>query len=286
MSILICIFSAVFWSLFDLTRKLSLKILSPKEILILLMITQLFLFGIWTSLYPFHMEVKNYLIPGIALIFIGIISAILFLKAIQTSDLSLTIPLLSLTPLFSVIFSFFLLDEKLTIYQNFAVIFIIFGALTLYSKNLKLSSIINSIITIKRNNSARLMIIVSLSWSITPVLDKLCLKFSSINLHGLIQSLGMLIFLFLLSSSEIKKLKNVNKKKILITITLSIGIVATISQLYAISHNFVPIMESIKRIIGLVGSLIFGLVFFKEKITKPKIVGLACLSLGMFFIFW
>ena len=284
MSILICIFSAVFWSLFDLTRKLSLKILSPKEILILLMITQLFLFGIWTSLYPFHMEVNNYLIPGIALIFIGIISAILFLKAIQTSDLSLTIPLLSLTPLFSVIFSFFLLDEKLTIYQNFAVLFIIFGALTLYSKNLKLSSIIRSLITIKRNNSARLMILVSLSWSITPVLDKLCLRFSSINLHGLIQSFGMLIFLFLLSSSEIKKLKNI-KKKFLITITLSIGIIATISQLYAISQNFVPIMESIKRTIGLIGSLIFGFLFFKEKITKPKIVGLAFLSLGMFFIF-
>ena len=230
------------------------------------------------------MEVNNYLIPGIALIFIGIISAILFLKAIQTSDLSLTIPLLSLTPLFSVIFSFFLLDEKLTIYQNFAVLFIIFGALTLYSKNLKLSSIIRSLITIKRNNSARLMILVSLSWSITPVLDKLCLRFSSINLHGLIQSFGMLIFLFLLSSSEIKKLKNI-KKKFLITITLSIGIIATISQLYAISQNFVPIMESIKRTIGLIGSLIFGFLFFKEKITKPKIVGLAFLSLGMFFIF-
>ena len=285
MSILICIFSGVFWSLFDLTRKLTLRILSPKRILILLMGTQLFLFGIWICFYPFYIEINNYFVPGFALIFIGIISAILFLKAIQTSDLSLTIPLLSFTPLFSVIFSFFFLGEKLSIYQHVAILFIIFGAIILYSKNLKIGSILQSISTIRRSESAKLMVIVALSWSLTPVLDKVCLKFSSINIHGFVQSLGMLIFLLFISLSEIKVHEKIKKKKILIIITLSIGIIATISQLYAISYNYVPVMESIKRTIGLFGSLFFGFLFFKEKITRPKIGGLILLSIGMFFIF-
>ena len=37
------------------------------------------------------------------------------------------------------------------------------------------------------------MVLVSIIWSLTPVLDKLCLKNSSINIHGVIQSSGMII---------------------------------------------------------------------------------------------
>ena len=49
------------------------------------------------------------------------------------------------------------------------------------------------------------MIIVSLTWSLTPVLDKLCLQKSSININGLFQSLGLVILLtFLWKKKDIK----------------------------------------------------------------------------------
>ena len=52
------------------------------------------------------------------------------------------------------------------------------------------------------------MIIVSIIWSLTPVLDKLCLANSSINIHGLIQSLGMIILLiFLFKKNEDQAVK-------------------------------------------------------------------------------
>ena len=63
-----------------------------------------------------------------------------------------------------------------------------------------------------------------------------------------------------------------------------IGTVATVLQFYAILNNYVPIMESIKRSIGQLGSVFFGNFFFNEKITKSKIWGVTILSIGVYFI--
>ena len=48
------------------------------------------------------------------------------------------------------------------------------------------------------------MILVAFFWSITPIVDKICLQFININSHGLIQSLGMLISLFLISIKNLR----------------------------------------------------------------------------------
>ena len=138
---------------------------------------------------------------------------------------------------------------------------------------------------IANNISARLMILVSIMWSITPVLDKLCLKNSSINIHGFIQSIGMLFFLiFLITKSKDLQREALRKSWKTIFSTVLIGLIATILQFYAILNNYVPIMESIKRSIGQVSSIFLGNLFFKEKITKPKLFGVTILSLGIYFI--
>ena len=285
MEILICVVSGFFWALFDLTRKLSLKFFSPKLILIFFMLTQTIIFFVWTLYSDFFLEIKYYFLPGLILIFIGLVSAILFLKAIANSELSLTIPLLSFTPLFSAILSFFLLDEQLTIIQYLAIFLIILGTLILYSSDLRVSSIFYSIEKLKNNVSAKLMLIVALSWSITPILDKISLQYSSIPVHGFFQSFGMLLLLLFISVTEMKKFKIYDeKKKKLILLTVLIGTVATIFQFYAILNNYVPIMESIKRTIGQYGSLFFGYLIFKEEINIQKIFGILLLSLGIFFM--
>ena len=211
-------------------------------------------------------------------------SALLFLKAIKQSDLSLTIPLLSLSPMFSSLFSFFFLHEKLSNIQYIGI-FSIIGTLTLYSKKLTITEILTSFKIISTNDSARLMILVSIIWSLTPVLDKLCLANSSINIHGFIQSLGMIILLIFLlkknSNEEISKIKRYWK---LIFLTVLIGTLATVLQFYAILSNYVPIMESIKRSVGQISSVFLGRFFFNEDITKSKILGVIILSMGVYFI--
>ena len=284
MPILICIISAFFWAIFDLTRKLSLKKINSVNLLLIFTITQFIIFLIWIFIDNFSINLIPYLLPGVILIFLGLFSALLFLKAIQQSDLSLTIPLLSFSPMFSSIFSFFFLNEQLSKIQYFGVFLIIFGALILYSKKITLEEFLKSFKIILKNSSAKLMIIVSIIWSLTPVLDKLCLEHSSVNFHGLIQSLGMIILLIFLFKKY--KVQTVNTKKNwrLILLTVFVGSTATILQFYAILTNYVPIMESIKRSVGQLSSVFLGRIFFNEKINKPKVIGVIVLSVGVYFI--
>ncbi len=284
MPIVICLVSAIFWATFDLTRKLSLEKISSITLLLIFTVTQFLIFCIWILFEDFSINLVSYFLPGIILIFMGLFSALLFLKAIKKSDLSLTIPLLSLSPMFSSIFSFIFLNEQLSIIQYLGVFLIIFGTLILYSKKFRLNDILSSFKIILKNNSARLMIIVSIIWSLTPVLDKLCLANSSINIHGLIQSLGMIILLiFLFKKNEDQAVKTKKNWK-LILLTVSIGSTATILQFYAILTNYVPIMESIKRSVGQLSSVFLGKFFFNEQITKSKIIGVIFLSIGVYFI--
>ena len=105
------------------------------------------------------------------------------------------------------------MNEKLLNIQYLGIFLIILGTLILYSKKLTLNEILQSFKIILTNNSAKLMVLVSIIWSLTPVLDKLCLKNSSINIHGVIQSSGMIILLIFLSKKK-GGYETVNMKKI------------------------------------------------------------------------
>ena len=286
MYIFICILSAFFWATFDLTRKLSLKFINPKILLLLFSTVQLIVFTTWILTSDFSINLPNYYLPGIILIAVGIFSSILFLKAINDSQLSLTIPLLSFSPVFSSIFAFLFLGERLSHIQYIGVIFIFIGTLSLYAKELTVNSFLSSILIIINDSSARLMLGVSLMWSITPVLDKICLQYSTINIHGFLQSLGTSILLLLILGRTFKKgLTRLKKKEIkLISITIMVGTMATILQLYAIIFNYVPIMESIKRSVGQFSSVIIGNLFFNEPITLQKIFGVFLLTTGVTFV--
>ena len=284
MPVLICIVSAFFWAAFDLTRKLTLEKISSINLLLIFTITQLIIFFIWLFFEDFSINLIPYLLPGITLIIIGLFSALLFLKAIKQSDLSLTIPLLSLSPMFSSLFSFFFLNEQLSNIQYLGIFLIILGTLILYSKKLTIYEIIKSFKIILKNSSAKLMVLVSIIWSLTPVLDKICLKNSSVNIHGFIQSLGMITLLIFLFKKDKVQTENTKKNWRIIFLTVFIGSTATILQFYAILTNYVPIMESIKRSIGQLSSVFLGKIFFNEEVNKPKVVGVIALSIGVYFI--
>ncbi len=280
-SILICVVSGIFWALFDLTRKKTLIHIDPKILLILFSSIQILIFFIWCVIESFFF-LTPYFFSGFFLVFIGIISALLFLRSIRDSDLSLTIPLLSFSPLFSSIFSFVILGEKLNNIQYIGVSSIIIGTLVLYSEKFEILYIFKSINNLRNSLSAKLMLIVAFLWSLTPILDKICLEYSSINIHGLIQSFFTAVVLLFFSKSEwkvFKKLKNKNYS--LIFLTIFIGSIATILQFYAILTNFVPIMESIKRAIGQFSAIFFGKLFFNENITKQKVLGVLIISTGV-----
>ena len=149
MTLIICILNGLCWSLFDITRKLSLQYLSPKILLSLFMIIQFFFFFSWILIEQSFEIQKSYILPGLILILISVFSALFFLKSLLISDLSLTIPLLSLTPVFSSFFSYFIINEALESTEYFGILIIVLGALVLYAERLQIRSIFNSFRIIK-----------------------------------------------------------------------------------------------------------------------------------------
>ena len=282
MAIFICIVSGIFWSLFDVSRKLTLEKISSISLLIIFSITQILIFFIWVILDGFRIDIISYLIPGVCLIIISIISALLFLESIKKSELSLTIPLLSFTPLFSALLSSLMLKENLVMTQYFGIVFIVFGATILYSKKISLTGMYDSIFSILNNKSAKYMLYVSFLWSLTPIIDKICFKFSSMNFHGLIQAIGIFLVLFCFYKNSIQRdFQLIKKNKLLILITVLIGTTATILQFLAIKLTYVSIMESIKRSFGQILSVVFGSIFFKESISTQKILGIFIIFTGV-----
>lgn len=287
MSIIICIISGIFWAFFDLSRKITLKKISPFTLLIIFSLVQLIIFSIWINFENYQINFAPYIFPGLLLIIISIISAFLFLKALSISELGLSIPLLSFSPLFSTILSSIILDENLQKLQYFGIGLIIFGTLILYSRSFSIPDIFKSLTHIVKNKGARYMILVSLIWSLTPILDKICFKYSSMNIHGFIQSFGILIVLIMINrESFFDDLQSIRESFFIICITMLVGTIATIFQFFAISLTFVSIMESIKRSVGQVLSVIFGTIYFNEKINYQKILGVIILSLGVLVILY
>tara|TARA_B100001057_G_scaffold453267_1_gene497954 strand:- start:388 stop:798 length:411 start_codon:yes stop_codon:yes gene_type:complete len=129
-----------------------------------------------------------------------------------------------------------------------------------------------------------MILIVSLIWSLTPVLDKECLKYTDLYLHGFIQAIGMITVLPLLLFN--KKISiNIFKEKthhnFLLYLVIILGFLTTYTQLIAIKIVYVAELESLKRGIGIILSLFFGYFFFQEKINLKKFLSVVLIVVGV-----
>jgi drug/metabolite transporter (DMT)-like permease len=130
-------------------------------------------------------------------------------------------------------------------------------------------------------------LIVSLIWSLTPVLDKECLKYTGVYLHGFLQSFGMLLlFPLILLNSKNYKLTLMKKIHYDLTIFLIVilGFLTAFIQLMALQYVFVAELEALKRGIGIALSLGFGYFIFKEEVNLKKIFSVIIIICGVNFI--
>ena len=282
---ILCI-SGVLWGFFDLLRKLCLEFLSTTQIVYIILLSQLIIF--FFSLYFSNLNISNfnYFILLLIISLLNIISLYLFLKAIKNEQISLCIPLLSYSPLFSLLFSKFLLEENLTTIQYIGIFIIFFGSFILFSKTLKARDLLVSPFSLIKNKGAQKIILVTIIWSLVPVLDKKSLLYTDIFMHGFLQSfLGILfLFLFVKTPRFNSFLTYKNRTQVyLFLLLVVVSFLATIIQFEALKVNLVPILEVVKRAIGILLSLFFGYIFFKEQINKKKILSIVVIITGLIF---
>lgn len=210
------------------------------------------------------------------------ITSILFVKAIKDSPLSLTLPIVTFTPLFLLITSPIMLGEFPKPIGLVGIVSTVVGS---YILNLsqKIHGPFEPILSIVKEKGSRLMLIVAIIWSITSNIDKIAVKNSNPLLFSFASTAAILLFLTIFL--QIKKtpfntiLKN---SKILAPIGLASGL-STMFQMIAISITIVPNVITVKRTSAVFGT-VWGKLFFKEENIKERLVGTIIMILGVVLI--
>ncbi len=213
---------------------------------------------------------------------LNILATLLYIRAINLSDLSITLPLLSFTPVFLLFTSPLMVGDIPTL-PGYAGVFLIFvGSYLLGIKDR--SSIISPLAAIVREPGARLMLLVALIWSVAANMDKIGVQatspfFWAVCVQSFI-SLGLTIVLFLKRSAL--RGRTAGNLKFLLLIGFFTG-AGFVFQMTAINIGLVPYVIAIKRTSIIMGVLIGGL-YFMEKDLKTRFTAAAVMLAGVFLI--
>ncbi len=274
------ILSSVCWSLFDVFRKQLTSQYSAVSLAIWLLAAQALFFLLLLPTEAMRFEWEPYWLPGGVNILLNLVADLCFLLSVRLAPLSVTVPILSFTPLFASIGSWIILGEQLTPIQWLGMALIVAGAIWLSRKtgaSLKgkdVSDLYKALL---------LMLVTALVWAIAPVLDKICLGFVSPNLHAEIQISGILVLLFILLKlkGETFQMIKMGKPVVALSFATVMFCVALISQFQAIMLMPVGLFEALKRGINLTCAVGFGYLFFQEPVNKIKVFSIGLMIVGV-----
>ncbi|HSS48388.1 MAG TPA: DMT family transporter [Thermoanaerobaculia bacterium] len=273
--------SSLGWSGFDLLRKLLVREVAPVALLFLLTAGTVPLFAVWLLVDGVPTPGPGYLAPAVSSVLLNVVANLLFLTGMRLAPISITIPLLSLTPAFTTLTAIPLLGERPSLLSVLGILLVIAGAIWLNWPGPALASgeIRHSL------KGAWMVAGTALLWSLTPPLDKLAVERASAPFHALVLTAGVaLAVLGVLAlrgaSSEIGAVRRVPGR---LALALVIRSAALGLQFLAMPLVFVGTIETLKRGIGNCMSLIYGRLFFHEAVTLSKIlaVGLMAAGVGM-----
>ncbi|MEO9124474.1 MAG: DMT family transporter [Microcoleus sp.] len=211
------------------------------------------------------------------------VTAILYIKAIKLSDLSLTVPLVALTPLFMLLTSPLIVGEYPNFFDCIGICFIVTGSYLLNIKE-KSQGYLAPFKAILQQPGPKLMLIVAFLWSITSNFDKIGVQHSSpvCWLFSLFTTMSVLLLPVLLHKTPNPSRKIMQQLPMLIVMGFANGL-GVIFQMQALTMTLVVQVIAVKRTSVLMGVL-FGHFIFKEKDIQQRLLGAAIMIVGVFFI--
>jgi drug/metabolite transporter (DMT)-like permease len=214
-----------------------------------------------------------------------ILSVIFYIKALRLSPLSLTLPFLSLTPVFVIVVSYALLGEKVSLQGMTGILFIAAGSYVLHIHELN-KGILDPIKAIVMEKGSVLMILVALIYSITSPLGKMAIQHSSPLFFGATYVVLLTLFFTPVALWQGRHdIRNFVAKKYYRGLAVP-GIFYSImvaSHMMAISLTHVAYMISVKRTSVLIGVL-YGYFLFREKHIKERLAGAIIMFVGFVMI--
>lgn len=213
---------------------------------------------------------------------LNVLTSVLYMQALKASDLSLTVPLVSFTPLFLLITSPLLLGEHPGPLGLAGVLLIVAGSYLMKAGEWR-RGYLAPFRALWRERGPRLMLLVALIWSITANIDKIGLRNSSPLFWAV--AINLFIACILLPAVFVQSRRHTDRGQVPLQL-LGIGVagaLTTICQMLAISLTLVPYVIAIKRTSTAMGVL-WGHFLFGEKGVRERMAGTITMLLGMILI--
>ncbi len=211
-----------------------------------------------------------------------ILAIVLYVRAMRESDLSLCLPMLSLTPVFLIFVSWILIGERVSLKGGLGVALVTTGAYVMNISATKMG-LLYPFRVLLRDRGVQMMICVSAIYSITSTIGKIGIMHSSVLFFPVVYftvvTLGFLPLLRGQLSGQRINLKGL-KWTVLSGVLFGFMIV---SHMFAISMAKVAYMIALKRTSILFGAL-YGFLLFREKGFLERLSGILIMIVGIFLI--
>ena len=279
-SLLLVLVSALSWAGFDLLRKLLAREMGPLPLMALLCLASAPPFAIWAAIEGGFGVEPGYWAPALVSVALNVAANLLFLEALRTGELSIAVPLLSLTPAFTALVAIPLLGERPSGVDACGIALVVLGALILRPPGGA------GPIDPAGRRGLWLMAGTALLWSLTIPLDKLAVSRSHPPLHALVLNLGVAAaaLAILARRRELSRLRELSRAPWTFVAALAISALALGSQLAAIQTVWVSLVETLKRTIGNLSAVLVGRIAFGEAITSRKLAAVALMAGGVALI--
>lgn len=210
-------------------------------------------------------------------------ATVFYMKAIKSEDISLTMPMVSFTPVFVLLLSPMVIKEIPNWYGIVGILLIVTGSYILNVKERK-NGYLSPLKELFTNKGTFYMLLVALFWGFNATLDRLGVHNSSSILWLFSPYPVMSLFLLLIILFHNPKILKPLPKLLPRLIPLSLaGILETAFYLIAINYTYIAYVVSVKRF-AIIISIAIGYLFLKEKDTKERLAGAFIMIVGLVLI--
>lgn len=214
-----------------------------------------------------------------------VVATILYVKALKASPLSLTLPFLSLTPVFLILVPYIILGEEVSPSGALGVLGIAAGGYILNLGELR-KGVWEPFLAIKREKGSMYMIIVSLIFAFTSSLGKRAIEHSSPLFFGTIYITALVLVLAPVALYRGRNELGLLFRNGAVRSSILPGLfqaVMIISHMIGMGLTQVAYLISVKRLSLLIG-VAYGYILFQEKGMRERIAGVALMLAGFLVI--
>lgn len=215
------------------------------------------------------------------LIFVSVsfhpLNTFLYKQAIKDGEFSKVLPILSLSPVFSMSLAWITLGEMPSSIASGGVILTVFG---IYALGLKGKRLHHPLQPFRENHGSKAMLVSVLLIAIVSIFEKTAVKASNPLFYSFSNTLGAILTLSV--AMRISKQRITTSLRPIINQIGLIGILQSstyLTFLLAIASGPIGYVSALRSTNILIGSVI-GILVYKEKITRPKIISLFLIITG------